>query len=104
MMNGVLQQLRVLDQQDPERKIFGAQKHHYAHNPIALRHLLEVESRLGLTLPSAYRQHLLRIGPGAGPDYGLWELDAILTELTMWRDEYQQETGIDVHPAHPFPF
>lgn len=65
-------QLDALALLDTARVIFGSDLHNYAREPVAERALAELEAEAGFALPADYRQWMLRIGAGAGPDYGLW--------------------------------
>lgn len=73
-------------------RVFGANRHRYRNTPVPAGQLAEVERRIGVPLPSRFRRFLLEIGPGAGPDYGIGDMDELLAEL------------YDRDPAGEFPF
>lgn len=70
-----LVELRRLDPQGSV--LFGAADSHYQLNPPATEELLHrFEAKYQLALPEGYREFLLHVGNGgAGPYYGLYELD-----------------------------
>jgi hypothetical protein len=66
---------------DSELKVFGANAHRYIVNaPTSLQTVSDIEERLAITLPQAYRRFVLEIGNGgvgyngsaAGPFYGIY--------------------------------
>ncbi len=71
----------MLRWRDKQRIIFGAEQHGYLLHQATLRDLLDLEARIGFTLPSDYRTWLLEVGYGAGPYYGLFPPQRIAEEL-----------------------
>ncbi|MBC6460806.1 SMI1/KNR4 family protein [Actinomadura sp. HBU206391] len=72
--------------------VFGADGHGYRNTPLRPAEVEAFERDLGVPLPAAYREFLLRIGPGAGPHYGLFTPDEVLLE------------GDGRDPSGAFPF
>lgn len=58
---------------DEDHEVFGAQKHQYEMNkPIKASTIIEVERRLGITLPKTYTLFLQKVANGGvGPNLGL---------------------------------
>lgn len=73
--------------------VFGADVHQYRNTPLTSEAVAAFEGDLGVSLPPAYREFLLRIGPGAGPYYGIFTPQEALGELELLGD-----------PAGEFPF
>lgn len=96
--------LNALKQADRRRKIFGAEKHKYQSVPIKESDLAAFESWCGLTLPITYREHLLRIGAGAGPYYGLWKPAEIRSELEALLADWDSELGPKPNISKSFPY
>ena len=69
--------LLELQQLDPNCKLFGSNNHRYTLGPpLTDSALADIEKVLGVVLPSEYRDFLMEIGNGgAGPFYGLFQLD-----------------------------
>ncbi len=69
--------LADLRQLDPAYKLFGSSSHRYRLGaPLTAPELANHEKLLGAVLPTEYRDFLLKIGHGgAGPFYGLFELN-----------------------------
>lgn len=61
---------------DPERKVFGANKHQYQLNPvISLEDVQAYQKKYHVVLPSEYVFFITQVGNGgAGPDYGIYPL------------------------------
>jgi len=98
---------------DTKRKVFGSSSHKYRLTRVSPKELDEFETWCGITLPASYRSHLLDIGYGAGPDYGLMSPKHIISEmktlLNYWDtdlgsppktgDIFQLETATDLEPS-----
>jgi hypothetical protein len=88
-----IERLRSLLQSSSSKiRAFGADVHRWQfHPPISIARVLEFENRVGVTLPSAYRDFLVQISSGgAGPAYGLIFFDGVS----------QHASALDV----PFPW
>ena len=80
---------------DPRLRRFGAAGHRYLLNaPLTDARISTIEAAASITLPAAYRRHILLVGDGgAGPGYGLLPLEhpaqrAMLSgdgDATTWR-------------------
>jgi hypothetical protein len=70
--------LTDLRQLDPACKVFGSSSHRYRlGRPLTASELADSENALGVVLPSEYRDFVMKIGHGgAGPFYGLFELNS----------------------------
>jgi hypothetical protein len=96
-----LERLKTLDK---KLLVFGASAHQYKSYPVSKSELEHLEGELGVRLPEDYRQFLQEIGYGAGPYYGLFGPDSILSE---WRDfayYYYVEPERFPDASKPFPF
>lgn len=73
----ILAKLAELRQLDPNYTLFGSNGHHYAlGTPLTDSEVEDYEKALGVALPSEYRDFLMKVGHGgAGPFYGLFQLD-----------------------------
>ncbi|MET8008208.1 SMI1/KNR4 family protein [Nonomuraea glycinis] len=69
--------LEEIRRQDPDHKIFGAQRHQYRLGPrLSTPEVAAFERRIGVELPESFRTFLTEVGNGgAGPSYGLYEID-----------------------------
>lgn len=88
-----LDTLRALDPPQPGRswvvgadgergdghEIFGANVHGYRSRPLAGEQVRLLEAAMGVGLPAAFRSFVLRIGAGAGPDYGIYDFERLLS-------------------------
>lgn len=85
------QQLEQAKHADPELKHFGASQHRYRWNPPATEETVtRFEEKIGVSLPTEYRNFLLQAGNGgAGPFYGLFSLEQVEHWLT-WEVEPDQ--------------
>jgi hypothetical protein len=84
--------------------VFGANCHRYACFPLSGAELEHFESILDVTLPQAYRTHLIETGVGAGPYYGLFSPKQVYDELTSDEEEYIKDFGSAPTPKSDFPF
>src|SRR5205085_2604658 len=48
-------------------------------------------------------EFLLRVGPGAGPYYGIWTPEQIVAEFSSLAQEFEAEFGSQPDPGRPFP-
>jgi hypothetical protein len=88
---------------DYDRKVFGASKHNYTNYPVPKTEIQKFEQKYNINLPNNYKQFLIEIGYGAGPNYGLYSLEEIEAEL-MSLKEIEDEENIKLSPSNPFPF
>ena len=68
--------LETLRKLDPDCRLFGVSEHRYNCSKVSEAALRAVESEIGFSIPDSYREHLLKIGTGPGPGYGLLPLKA----------------------------
>ena len=80
-----LNRLRNLDRRC---LVFGSQTHQYESYPVSNSELENLEGELGVRLPKEFRNFLLEFGYGAGPYYGLFSPEKILSEWRSYFDIY----------------
>ncbi len=88
-----LERLAELSRRDRGRKVFGACKHQYRSTPVEEAELKRLEAELRVSLPSEYREFLLKVGSGAGPYYGVWGPAEALSELRGLVDRHHRSDG-----------
>lgn len=73
----IKEKLSDLRQLDPACKLFGSSSHRYQLGPpLTASELADWEQKLGVPIPSEYRDFLMSVGHGgAGPFYGLFQLN-----------------------------
>ncbi|MDI6096999.1 SMI1/KNR4 family protein [Actinoplanes sp. NEAU-A12] len=86
---------------DPGLTKFGADIHRYdLAAPLTPDHVEGFESRYGVRLPDSYREFLLTVGDGgAGPGYGIYNLDG----PAMQQPHIDDWCRLDGFLATPFP-
>jgi hypothetical protein len=95
----VQSRLKLLRKADRGRRVFGASRHGYNAVKATPEEVAELEKSLGVALPLEFREHLLGIGYGAGPYYGLF---APVSKDDKWSIRgYLDHCGT---PARPFPY
>lgn len=102
-MKKILHRLAEVASRDASLVLFGAKNHRYRTLPPGSEHeLAELERRLGVPLPTGYRDFVLTISSGgAGPGYGLQWLPLAgpaQGEVPSWcreRDLLQMQTFIE---------
>jgi hypothetical protein len=80
----ISRKLNDLKQLDRAMQIFGAAAHRYKSNKVSEAELKCFEEKIGITLPSDFKDFLLNIDTGAGPDYGIYSFDKMLKEYEEW--------------------
>ena len=83
-INRLRDKLDMLSRFDRERSLFGAREpfgHGYRVSPVTEAEIISKEAEFGISFPEEYRVWLLRVGSGAGPDYGLFPLARITAKL-----------------------
>jgi SMI1 / KNR4 family (SUKH-1) len=88
---------------DVNRRMFGSGSHEYKSYPISRTEIVEFETKYKIDLPTSYKLFLEKIGCGAGPDYGLFNLQQIEDEL-FTLTELNADENVFLSPANPFPF
>lgn len=73
-----LQELKV---RDAKYMVFGSKAHKYITYSVNETDILKFENDYGIRLPEEFREFLLEIGYGAGPNYGVYSVDKIRQEL-----------------------
>jgi hypothetical protein len=99
-MNHREQILRLRDH-DQQMQVFGACVHEYKFRQVEEADVIAFEDWFGQRLPHAYRDFLLEIGTGAGPYFGLYQLDEMKSELKIICEDHAEESGKEIAPAHP---
>lgn len=69
---------------DRHKEIFGANVHKYRNTKVSETELLVFEKRIGVSLPDDFREFIINIGTGAGPDFGIYTLSQMLEEYDEW--------------------
>lgn len=67
--------LALARKKDDALQAFGAQKHRYQTHPVSTHLLDEFEDKFQIALPPDFRAYLQRVGAGAGPFYGIDDLE-----------------------------
>lgn len=96
-----------LKELDTNLQVFGSDLHRYETHPLSLDDVDQFESALGIVLPEQYHQHLLSVGYGAGPYYGLYSPKTILEDLLFAYKEWEEDPddlGPPPSPSIEFPF
>ncbi|HEY2701315.1 MAG TPA: SMI1/KNR4 family protein [Pseudonocardiaceae bacterium] len=98
--DGVRPRLAELAAADPECTAFGVSRHRYQLGPaLSESEVAAFEQSYGITLPAEYREFVRRVGNGgAGPCYGLYQLDG--AELV---EQNREDWLRPEHFATPFP-
>jgi len=99
------ERLEDLKAKDRQFKVFGASKHQYRSLRVSEREMSNFEAWCGLPLPSSYRDHLVHIGHGKGPYYGLWS--PVLRFVPSFRVSISMQSGRQSRgksPARPDRF
>lgn len=75
--------VRLADQADPLRQIFGAKTHRYRfHPPADIQDVVLFAWKYGIHLPEPFVRYLTEVGNGgAGVDYGIYSLESIESEF-----------------------
>ncbi len=95
-----LNHLRTLDKR---YQVFGAYSHQYKSIHLSESKIRAVEAELGVRLPEEYRRFLQVIGYGAGPYYGLYGPDEILSDLRALKNGSYGESIRIQEASKPFP-
>ncbi len=69
---------------DRNLQIFGAVSHKYQSEKISQTELETFEIENKIKLPSEFKDFLVHIGTGAGPDYGIYTLSQMTKEFEEW--------------------
>jgi hypothetical protein len=83
-ITNILTKLNYLKQLDRNKEIFGAIQHNYRNEKISEDDVLLFENKIGAPLPSDFREFLINIGTGAGPDYGIYTFQQMIKEHEEW--------------------
>lgn len=76
--------LDELKSRDPHFKVFGSVTHRYIGHPVPEQQLVAFEATHDFEFPRDFRDLLLHIGTGVGPEYGLFTLDRMIAEQQDW--------------------
>lgn len=69
---------------DKNFQVFGSSNHHYmVSDPVSKEEILNFEAIYNITLPKEYADHLMEIGTGAGPFFGLYTFEQVKKELPI---------------------
>lgn len=80
----ILNKLIHLKRMDRGLQIFGADSHKYNSNKVSLAEVEFFERQNQIKLPSEFKDFLVYIGIGAGPDYGIYSLTQMAKEYKEW--------------------
>jgi SMI1 / KNR4 family (SUKH-1) len=99
----ILKQLDELRRLDVERRINGADDHHYSFGePVEPELLGLVETTLGSTLPADYRCFLTELGDGgAGPYYGILSLEESIIRSAAALPYWEEPGEVGVRESIP---
>jgi hypothetical protein len=95
--------LATIRELDRGYEVFGASSHRYKLTPVAPLELEAFEKWCGVDLPASFRTHLLEVGYGAGPYYGLWSLTQVRKELDGFYRDQENEPETQPRPSDLFP-
>jgi hypothetical protein len=89
-------------------QVFGAQGstrfgHHFERSFVKPTDLSRLETRLGVHLPTDYREHLMKVGSNVGPYYGLYSPDQMIEEIADGETESFLENEAPPTPSRHFP-
>ena len=74
---------------DKKFKVFGSSSHKYnIGNPMNSNKIELFETKYNITLPECYKSFITHIGSGAGPFYGIWDLDKGINRLLYNAEKY----------------
>ena len=76
--------LKRLKEADRKYTIFSSGSHRYISTNVPAADLSQFETANGITLPANFRDFLLTIGTGAGPDCGILTLMQMTKEFNEW--------------------
>ena len=85
----LVEKLSKLRNLDLTREIHGAKLHKYQCKLLSSAAVDNLEQYVGFALPNDYREWLLTVGIGAGPDYGLLAPGAIIENI----QDIEQQDG-----------
>lgn len=94
--------LRLVRELDRDRAVFGAEAHRYAFKVVEPGQVEGLEEELGVLLPDEYRAFLLGLGCGAGPYYGLWSPEKVVSDVRGWQSQFEDEGLVCPSPAAAF--
>lgn len=80
----VKEKLQELKMRDKNFIVFGSRKHLYKNNPVSYAEIERFENNYNFTLPEGFRTFLIEIGYGAGPYYGIRNLNEISEYIENW--------------------
>ncbi len=99
----IVEAVKLLQQRDPDCRLFGASGHRYELYGVTNAEIEELETGIGMAVPLELRRHWLEVGWGAGPFYGLFSPDEVLTRLIEAQDWSESCDLPRISPARPFP-
>jgi hypothetical protein len=81
--------LVIAKETDKDFKVFGSTSHKYnVENPINSNQIELFETKYNITLPECYKSFITHMGSGAGPFYGIWDLDKGINRLLYNAEKY----------------
>lgn len=83
--------------------VFGANGHRYRRRRVTEADLRVFEAAIGTRLPEDYRDHLIAVGSGIGPYYGLMHPSESLREFESTAEVFDAIDRSRPSPARPFP-
>ncbi|WP_271766661.1 SMI1/KNR4 family protein [Aquimarina algiphila] len=96
-LDEIASKLKRLKKYDKKLKVFGTDSHKYKSKKVSPKKLAKLEKKLGIELPEAFKLFLLKIGTGAGPDYGIFKFKRMEQELEIWKKYLREQ-----NPNKPF--
>jgi len=97
--------IKELASLDVNHQVFGARGrfgHAYRAQRVAVDELVEFERWCGRTLPEEFRDYILEVGTGVGPDYGIYSLQRMREELDEIYNEYFEQSQVTGKPCDDF--
>lgn len=102
-MNSITDKIKALRKHQRAKKVLGADMHAFRLHLVTEKAILRFEEVFRITLPDNFRTHLMTVGSGAGPYYGIMTPDEIEEELLSPSCGHGRTCGKEYDPAKPFP-
>ncbi len=82
--------LEKLREHDKKIKVFGASSHKYISSKVPETDIERFEVEFSISLPFEFKSFLMEIGYGAGPNYGIYSIKQIESELSYRKDDFSK--------------
>ena len=86
--------LKELKRLDRKKTVFGSQSHNYISKPINSDEIKNYENQYNVLIPDELKLFLIEIGYGAGPDYGIYNIQKMFSEFDEWNDWMENISSI----------